>query len=65
MNVIPHNVELCKQYFLQECPLLIRKSCADRVRSRIFCLGGKSILKKFLGPSKGSGGMLPGKILKI
>ena len=25
--VIPHNVELCKQYFLQECLLLIRKSC--------------------------------------
>ena len=24
--VIHHNVELCKQYFLQECPLLIRKS---------------------------------------
>ena len=24
--VIPHNVELCKQYFLQECLLLIRKS---------------------------------------
>ena len=27
MIVIPHNVELCKQYFLQECLLLIRKSC--------------------------------------
>ena len=25
--VIPHNVELCKQYFLQEWLLLIRKSC--------------------------------------
>ena len=25
--VIPHNVELCKQYILQECLLLIRKSC--------------------------------------
>ena len=25
--VIPHNVELCKQYFLQERLLLIRKSC--------------------------------------
>ena len=25
--VIPHNVELCKQYFLQECLLLIRKLC--------------------------------------
>ena len=25
--VIPHNVELCKQYSLQECLLLIRKSC--------------------------------------
>ena len=25
--VIPHNVELCKQYCLQECLLLIRKSC--------------------------------------
>ena len=25
--VVPHNVELCKQYFLQECLLLIRKSC--------------------------------------
>ena len=25
MIVIPHNVELCKQYFLQEC--LNRKSC--------------------------------------
>ena len=25
--VIPHNVELCEQYFLQECLLLIRKSC--------------------------------------
>ena len=24
--VIPYNVELCKQYFLQECLLLIRKS---------------------------------------
>ena len=24
--VIPHNVELCKQYFLQECLLLIKKS---------------------------------------
>ena len=23
MIVIPHNVELCKQYFLQECLLLI------------------------------------------
>ena len=27
MIVIPHNVEFCKQYFLQECLLLIRKSC--------------------------------------
>ena len=27
MIVIPHNVELCKQYFMQECLLLIRKSC--------------------------------------
>ena len=27
MIVIPHNVELCKQYFLQGCLLLIRKSC--------------------------------------
>ena len=25
--VIPHNVELCEQYFLQECLLLIRKTC--------------------------------------
>ena len=25
MTVIPHNVKLCKQYFLQECLLLIRK----------------------------------------
>ena len=25
--VIPHNVELCKQYFLQKCLLLIRKLC--------------------------------------
>ena len=25
--VIPHNVELCRQYFLQEYVLLIRKSC--------------------------------------
>ena len=25
--VIPHNVKLCKQYFLQEYLLLIRKSC--------------------------------------
>ena len=25
MIVISHNVELCKQYFLQECLLLIRK----------------------------------------
>ena len=25
--VIPHNEELCKQYFLQECLLSIRKSC--------------------------------------
>ena len=25
--VIPHNVQLCKQYFLRECLLLIRKSC--------------------------------------
>ena len=25
--VIPHNVQLSKQYFLQECLLLIRKSC--------------------------------------
>ena len=25
--VIHHNVELCKQYFLHECLLLIRKSC--------------------------------------
>ena len=25
--VIPHNVELCKQYFLQDCLLLNRKSC--------------------------------------
>ena len=25
--VIPNNVELCKQYFLQEYLLLIRKSC--------------------------------------
>ena len=38
MIVIPHNVELCKQYFLQECLLLIRKSC-----KLIFsnCLHGK------------------------
>ena len=27
MIVIPHIVELCKQYFLQECLLLIRKLC--------------------------------------
>ena len=27
MIVDPHNVELCEQYFLQECPLLIRKTC--------------------------------------
>ena len=27
MIVIPHNVELCKQYFSQEFLLLIRKSC--------------------------------------
>ena len=43
--------------------------------SRIFCLGGKSILKKifeprggekkFFRPSRGSGSMLPRKILKI
>ena len=25
--VTPHDVELCKKYFLQECLLLIRKSC--------------------------------------
>ena len=25
--IIRHNVELCRQYFLQECLLLIRKSC--------------------------------------
>ena len=38
MFVIPHNVELCKQYLLQECPLLIRKSC-----NKIFsnCFQGK------------------------
>ena len=27
MIVIPHNVQLCEQYFLQECLLLNRKSC--------------------------------------
>ena len=27
VTVTPHNVELCKQYFLQEYLLLIRKSC--------------------------------------
>ena len=27
MIVIPHNVELCKQYFLQECLLLIFSNC--------------------------------------
>ena len=26
-DCIPHNVKLCKQNFLQECLLLIRKSC--------------------------------------
>ena len=46
-----------------------------RVLSRIFCLGGESILKKvlshavvrkeFFRPSGGSRGMLPQKILKI
>ena len=36
--VIPHNVELCKQYFLQECVLLSRKN-----RAIIFsnCFHGK------------------------
>ena len=29
VTVIPYNVELCKQYFLQECLLLIRKSAID------------------------------------
>ena len=43
--------------------------------SKIFCLGGKSILKKLFEPRggekrcfrppRGSGGMLPRKILKI
>ena len=46
-----------------------------RVLPRIFCLGGESILKKsfeprggeknFFRPSRGGGGMLPRKILKI
>ena len=27
MIVIPNNVELCEQYFLEEYLLLIRKSC--------------------------------------
>ena len=25
--LVPHNVELCKQYFVQKCLLLIRKLC--------------------------------------
>ena len=58
--------------------LLLLSVCAAsayRVLSRIFCSGGKSILKKifeprggeknFFRPSRGSVGMLPRKILKI